>query len=177
MDESTRLTGEGFVLRRWRLNDLDALIRHANDERTSLYLSDRFPYPYTRADGRAFLSGNVVALDAPVFAIEVDGQPCGTIGARLGTGDRAHAASLGYWVGRDYWGRGLMTRVVGTFVPWVMREFPLRRLWAEVASGNPASAQVLLNNGFVEEGLLRSAVAKRDHFYDLRVFARISAQP
>ena len=65
-----------------------------------------------------------------------------------------------------------MTRVVGTFAPWVMRELALHRLAATVQDDNPASAAVLLRNGFVEEGIQRCAVIKRGQLHDLRVFAR-----
>ena len=55
--------GDGTRLRPWRIDDLDALVRHADDERISRGTSDRFPFPYTRADGEAFLSGRVVGFD------------------------------------------------------------------------------------------------------------------
>ena len=38
----------------------DALLRHADDPQVPRGLSDRFPHPYTRADGEAFLAGRVV---------------------------------------------------------------------------------------------------------------------
>ncbi len=52
-----RLPGDGFVLRAWRADDLDALRVHADDPLVPRGLSDRFPHPYTRADGEAFLPG------------------------------------------------------------------------------------------------------------------------
>ncbi|MDH5823881.1 GNAT family protein [Luteimonas sp. RD2P54] len=168
-----RLVGDGFVLRRWRAGDLDSLVRHADDERVSRSVSDRFPHPYTREDGRRFLAGEVVDLAHPVFAIEIGGEACGGIGARPGDGERAHAAELGYWLGRAYWGRGVMTRAVATFAPWAMEALALQRLYATVIEGNPASARVLQNNGFQEEGLLRCAVRKRGRLLDLRMFARL----
>ncbi|NZA27593.1 GNAT family N-acetyltransferase [Luteimonas sp. SJ-92] len=168
-----RLAGEGFVLRRWRGDDLDDLVRHADDAQVSRAVSDRFPHPYTREDGRRFLAGEVVDLAHPVFAIEIAGQACGGIGARPGSGERAHAAELGYWLGRAHWGRGIMTRAVAAFAPWAMRELALRRLFATVLDGNRASARVLEKNGFVEEGVLRCAVLKRGHLHDLRVFAKL----
>ncbi|MEE7547389.1 GNAT family N-acetyltransferase [Xanthomonas sp. Kuri4-1] len=168
-------SGAGFALRPWRLDDLEALVRYANDEPTSRYLSDRFPYPYTRADGEAFLAAQLVT--SQTLAIEIDGKACGGIGLRRGSGERAHSATLGYWLARPYWGRGLMTRVVAAYVPWVMRTLPLQRLGAEVLAGNPASARVLLGNGFVEEGLQRCAIRKRGRLHDVRLFARIAAGP
>src|SRR3546814_6693774 len=132
----------------------------------------RFPFPYTRADGGAFLAGHVVDLDAPVFAIEIDGQACGGIGVRPGQDERRHTAELGYWLGRAHWGRGPMTRLVGAFATWVMGALSLYRPQATVLDFNAASAQVLLANGFVEEGTQRHAVFKRGRLHDLRTFAR-----
>ncbi len=162
---------DGTRLRAWRDDDLDALLLHANDEQVSRATSDRFPFPYTRADGEAFLAGRVVDFDAPVFAIEIDGQACGGIGVRAGQGERRYSAELGYWLGRAHWGHGHMTRVVGAFAPWVMDALSLYRLQATVLAANTASARVLLKNGFIEEGVLRNAVFKHGRLHDLRSFA------
>lgn len=169
--DAVRLGGEGFVLRRWRTGDLDALLRHADDPAINLGLSERFPHPYTRADGEAFLGGGVVDLDQPVLAIEIDGQACGSVGVRhSASGERAHMAELGYWLGRVHWNRGVMRRVLAVYVPWVMDALALQRLQASVLDSNPASARVLLASGFIEEGRLRGAIRKPDGLHDLRLF-------
>lgn len=168
-----RLEGEGFVLRPWRPEDLDALVRHADDARVSRGTRDRFPYPYTRKDGEDFLAGRVVDLSDPVLAIEIGGEACGGIGARPGADERRHGAELGYWLGHAHWGQGLMTRVVATYAPWVMDQLSLLRLYATVLDINPASARVLLKNGFSEEGVMRGAVMKHDGLHDLRMFGRL----
>ncbi|TDK33852.1 GNAT family N-acetyltransferase [Luteimonas terrae] len=169
--DAVRLDGAGFVLRRWRTADLGALLRHADDAAIVRGLSERFPHPYTRADGEAFLDGTVVDLSQPVLAIEIDGEACGSIGIRApGSGERAHAAELGYWLGRAHWNRGVMRRAVALYVPWVMDALGLSRLQANVLDINPALARVLLANGFAEEGRLRAAIRKPDGLHDLRVF-------
>lgn len=172
-DGLPRLQGDGFVLRPWRGDDLDALLRHANDEAVSRGLRDRFPFPYTREDGEAFLGGRILAPSTLSLAIEIDGAACGSIGALPGVAERAHAAELGYWLGRAYWGQGWMSRVVALFAPWAMDELRLFRLQAEVLAFNEGSARVLLGNGFVEEGTARAAVFKRGQLHDLRRFARV----
>jgi RimJ/RimL family protein N-acetyltransferase len=171
--ESERLAGEGFVLRPWRMGDLESLLRHANDADVVRGLSSRFPHPYTRRDGERFLGGEIVDLDDPVFAIEVDGQACGGIAARGGDGERGQSAELGYWLGASMWGRGLMTRVVARYVPWAMQRLSLFRLQATVVDFNEASARVLLKNGFIEEGVARCAFVKNGEPHDLRVFAKV----
>lgn len=172
MDERL-IRGEGFLLRPWRMSDLDALVRHADDEQVSRGVSDRFPFPYTHEDGERFLSGKVIDLGDPVFAIEIDGEACGGIGAHAGKGVRGQTAEFGYWLGRRYWGRGTMTRVVAAYAPWVMRELRLYRLYATVLAFNIGSAQVLRRNGFMEEGVQRAAVFKRGVLHDLRMFAKV----
>jgi len=174
---TTLLVGGGPVdaavsLRAWRDDDIQSLLLHADDPQVARGTSDRFPNPYTRADGEAFLSGRVVDFSAPVFAIEIEGQACGGIGVRAGQGERRHGAELGYWLGRRHWGRGHMTRVVGVFAPWAMRTLSLYRLHATVLDFNAASARVLLKNGFLEEGTQRRAVLTRGKLHDLRSFAR-----
>ena len=169
----TRLQGDGFVLRPWRADDLDSLVRHADDPQVARGVSDRFPSPYTRQDGEAFLAGRVIDLSGPVFAIELDGEACGGIGARPGTGERAHSAEFGYWLGRAHSGKGTMTRAVSVFAPWLMQELQLYRLYDTVLAFNIGSAQVLRKNGFMEEGVQRAAVFKRGVLHDLRVFAKV----
>lgn len=168
-----RIAGEGFVLRAWRQDDLAALLRHADDPQVPRGLSDRFPHPYTRADGEAFLAGRVVDLSHPVLAIEIGGEACGGIAARPQAGERAHGAELGYWLGRRHWGRGHMTRIVAAYLAWVVPALALRRVEARVLDSNPASARVLEKNGFAGEGRLRAAVRKPDGLHDLRLFGRL----
>ena len=163
----------GIRLRAWRMDDLESLLRHADDERIPRGLSDRFPHPYTRADGEAFLSGRVIELSDPVFAIEIDGEACGGIGAHPFRGERSVGAEFGYWLGHAHWGRGVMTRAIAVFAPWVMEALALERLQASVLDFNLGSARVLLKNGFAEEGLLCRAVRKRGRLHDLRVFGRV----
>ncbi|WP_414497357.1 GNAT family N-acetyltransferase [Stenotrophomonas maltophilia] len=170
------LQGDGFQLRPWRPDDLESLLRHANDPDVSRGLRDRFPYPYTRADGEAFLAGSVLAPGTLNLAIEIDGQACGSVGAQQGSAERGHMAELGYWLGQAYWGQGLMTRVVGLFAPWVMDELRLFRLQAGVVDFNLGSARVLEKNGFQQEGVDRCAIYKRGELHDLRRFARVRTQ-
>ena len=175
MHDTILTVDDSIRLRAWRPGDLPSLLRHADDAEVSRGTSDRFPFPYTRQDGQAFLSGRVLDLSGPVFAIELDGEACGGIGASRFAGERAVGAEVGYWLGRAHWGRGIMSRVLGTFAPWLMRDAGLVRLQAGVLDFNVGSARVLEKNGFVEEGRLRCAVRKRGCLHDLRIFGLVDA--
>ncbi len=58
---------------------------------------------------------------------------------------------VGYWIGRQFWGRGITTSALQEFLAAVK----IRPLYAEVANHNLASKRVLEKNGFVllDEGL------------------------
>ncbi len=175
MDTAPTLRGEGFVLRRWHADDAPALVAAANHPDIPRWLSGRFPHPYTLADAERFLSGQVVDFSDPLFAILIGQRIAGGIGIhpeQAGRAEAAHSALLGYWLSPSHWGRGVMTRVVGAFAPWVMDQQRLHRLAAHVMPDNLGSAAVLLRNGFVEEGRMRHAVVKQGQCVDLRLFAR-----
>ena len=64
----------------------------------------------------------------------------------------AQFVNLGYWMGRDYAGRGLMTEAVGVVIPFVFDTLGLHRIHAAFIPDNTASRRVLEKNGFKEEG-------------------------
>lgn len=55
---------------------------------------------------------------------------------------------VGYWLGREFWGRGLATQALGELVD----ELTDRPLYAEVSTNNVASIRVLEKCGFVKVG-------------------------
>lgn len=52
--------------------------------------------------------------------------------------------SIGYWIGRGFWGKGVATRALGL----LLKEVPIRPLQARVAVTNVASIRVLEKCGF-----------------------------
>lgn len=64
----------------------------------------------------------------------------------------AQYVTLGYWMGRDFAGRGLMSEAVGTVIPFAFDTLGLHRIHAAFLPANTASRRVLEKNGFREEG-------------------------
>jgi RimJ/RimL family protein N-acetyltransferase len=73
-------------------------------------------------------------------AIVVDGEVAGTIGS-WGDPDEGEVT---YWIGRSYWGKGIVTCALKVF----LTVDPSRPLHARVASDNVASRRVLVKCGF-----------------------------
>lgn len=170
--ELPRLDCGVALLRRWRADDLDSLVANASHADVSHGLRDRFPYPYTGDDGRVWLARAVLESDR-AWAIEIDGAAVGGVSLHPCVDVHRHAAELGYWLGRRYWGRGIMTTVLATFSDRAISGFRLHRLFATVYANNPASMRVLEKAGFEREGVRTSAVVKRGELLDLHVYARV----
>lgn len=169
------LPGSRCLLRPWRPDDCEALVRQANDFDVARQLRDRFPHPYTHADARRFLEYACGRDGAAVnFAIEVEGQAAGGVGFSRGTDVERFAAELGYWLGRPYWGRGIATEAVATVVRHLFRDHGLLRIFAVPFADNIASIRVLEKTGFAREGLLHSGCVKYGEPRDQLLYARIN---
>ena len=123
-------------------------------------------------DARSFLS-QPVEPPALNLAIEIDGCAAGGIGMRPGKGELRIGSHFGYWLGRRYWGQGIMSRIVPRWCEHVFASFGFERLHTTVFSNNPASARVLEKSGFTREGTLRRAAIKGSEVFDLWMYAMI----
>jgi len=72
--------------------------------------------------------------------IIADGQVAGNIVSWEQLGER----ELGYWLGRQYWGKGIATKALAAF----LQQVPARPLFAHVAKHNLGSRRVLEKCGF-----------------------------
>ena len=76
--------------------------------------------------------------------VVVDDQVVGNIGSWTADGKR----EVGYWIDRNFWGRGIATKALSDF----LRLEPIRPLHAGVATHNAASIRVLQKCGFAVIG-------------------------
>lgn len=160
-------------VRSWHKNDLDALVRHANNPKIAANLRDQFPHPYTRSAGVAYLSEVRSAEVETSFAVEYEGAAVGGVGFKLGTDVARLSAEMGYWLGEPYWGRGLTTRAVLATCEWAFGNYKLTRIFAMAFSHNVGSMRVLEKAGFEREGLLRRSAIKNGAILDQVLFAKV----
>jgi RimJ/RimL family protein N-acetyltransferase len=146
--------------------DAPALARHADNPKVAAWLRDRFPHPYSTDDAFRFLDYISDSRGECVACLDVAGEAAGAIGLRFRSDVERCSAELGYWLGEQFWGRGLMTAAIQGFTAWAMPRFRLTRVYAEVFAENPASARVLEKSGFQRVGLLRKAAIKRGAHHD-----------
>jgi ribosomal-protein-alanine N-acetyltransferase len=81
---------------------------------------------------------------------------------------------MGYWLGKDFWGKGVATSAAKGFSRWAFATFPvILRLEGCVTQGNSASMIVLERAGFVKEGVKRKAVFKNGVAADSVIYGLI----
>lgn len=164
----------GARLRPWISSDAAALARHGNDRDIWLNLRDRFPHPYSLADAEQHLAA--VTADAASdlhLCIEVDGEAAGSISVLFKHDVNRRSAEIGYFVGRAFWGRGIVTAAVRALTEYAFAHFDLCRIYAAVYEHNAASARVLGKAGYEFEARLRKAITKDGHTFDALLYTQL----
>lgn len=164
---SVVIEGEGFVVREWRFSDCDSLAANANNQKIWDNVMDHFPHPYTKQDAFDYISMVQVMPTPPMrFAIEVDGQAVGSIGFSSEGDIERVTAEVGYWLGEDYWGRGIMPKVVAAVTKYAFETFKFQKIYALVFDYNPGSMRVLEKAGYQLEAVLHKAAVKNGKVID-----------
>jgi len=161
------------LVRDWSRADKASLLQHANNRNVARNLTERFPHPYTDAAAENWFSMLEATPEPTHWAIDVGAQAVGGIGCIVGKGIRAKSAAFGYWLGEEFWGRGIMTAAVQHVAPYALERYKLVRLESPVFAWNPASMRVLEKCGFTREGVHRSAVLKDGEIIDEVLYALV----
>ena len=85
----------------------------------------------------------------------------------------AQAASLGYWMGAPYAGRGYMSAAVRGLVPFAFTTLKLHRIEAACIPENAASVHLLERTGFVREGYARAYLCINGIWQDHLLYAQV----
>jgi RimJ/RimL family protein N-acetyltransferase len=160
------------IIRSFTMDDVRTLPTHANDRDIWLNLRDRFPHPYTEGHARAYLEFLEVNPDHMTYAIEVDGEAAGSISLMPNHDVERVSVETGYWLGRRFWGRGIMTDAVRAMTDHAFANLEITRVYALPFAHNAASVRVLEKAGFTREGYLKRSVIKDGVVRDQHLFAK-----
>ncbi len=168
-----RITTERLTLRPLEPGDAPAIARHANDRDVWLNLLDRFPRPYRPEHAEKWIAMQAeLAGESLNWAIDVEGEAVGVVGLQFKTDVYRRTAVIGYWLGRDFWGRGLTSEAVRLIADHTLAELEIDRLEAEVFEWNVASARVLEKAGFDLESRRRKSILKNGQLIDALIYVR-----
>jgi ribosomal-protein-serine acetyltransferase len=84
--------------------------------------------------------------------------------------------SLGYWIGREFQGKGIATDACRVVVDHLFDDLSLHRVEIQCATGNLRSAGVPRRLGFTLEGTRRQAELVNGRFYDLLLYSMLRSE-
>jgi ribosomal-protein-serine acetyltransferase len=81
-----------------------------------------------------------------------------------------NTAYIGYWLGEQYQGKGIMTKVVEALINYAFNHLHLNKVEVRAAVENKKSRSIPERLGFVNEGSIRQAEWLYDHYVDHTVY-------
>ena len=175
MKTSIVLNLNDIIIRPWQTGDELSLVQHANNRKIWINVRDRFPYPYTLKDAEIWV--RVAGADRNMInlAIEFEGLAVGGIGLVFKQDVYRRSAEIGYWLGEDFWNRGIATRAVKALTSYIFKQeqFDINRIYAGIFEYNTASARVLEKAGYQLEARLRKSVTKDDNTVDELIYTML----
>jgi [ribosomal protein S5]-alanine N-acetyltransferase len=160
-----------FKIRPWSMADLDHLVQNANNPKIAGNMTDAFPHPYYRENGKAFIEFATRDNPVHIFAIEINGESSGGIGIHPQSDIYRQNAELGYWLAEKYWGNKIISRAIPQVVDIAFNKFNIERIFARPFSTNLASQKVLEKSGFKLEARFEKTIIKNGILLDELVYA------
>lgn len=83
-------------------------------------------------------------------------------------------AYIGYWLGKDIQGNGIMTKVAKALTDYALNELRLNKVVISAAVENKKSRSIPERLGFANEGRMRDAEWLYDHYVDHIVYGMLA---
>jgi RimJ/RimL family protein N-acetyltransferase len=143
-----------LVLRPPSFDDVRRIALYAGDLRVAGMVV-AVPHPYTEAHASAFI-GDVIATNQSGgglgLAVVRRKEPAALAGMMSFTLREAGSATIGWWFGPPYWGRGFATESIEAAIRLAFLNPAVERLTAGAFAENAASLRVQDKLGFVQVG-------------------------
>lgn len=144
------LQTQRLLLRPAQVGDAEPIALYLNDFDVAGNLA-RVPYPYHLSDAKAWLKTRRpnLPVEDTNFSIELPGEGLvGHVGFHLGK----QGPIIGYWLGKPFWGRGVMTEAVAACIGWFFDATAAPSIYSGVFHFNAASLAIQTKLGFTEIG-------------------------
>ena len=161
------------IIRNFKMSDKTSITKHANNRKIWRNVRNAFPHPYTETNAEQWISSMLEEKIKTKFAIVVEGKAIGGIGVEKKGDIYCQTMELGYWIGEEYWNKGITTEVIQLITDYAFEEFDLMRLEAYVYHWNVGSMRVLEKTGFRKEAILKKRVFKDGEYVDEHVFSKL----
>jgi len=158
-----------------KLEDADEIAKNANDPDIRKNIRARMPDPYKTEDAILyveFATGEYARGFGYHFCVhlETGNRVVGAV-ALSDINRESSQAELGFWIGKDYRGKGYAKEAIKLAIGLAFGKFLLNRVYVYVLVSNEVSIHLLSSLGFIKEGLLRENTQRDGKFYDTLIFS------
>ena len=142
---------ERLILRPWQESEAEILYKYASDPDIGPIAG--WP-PHTSPENSLEIIRTVFsAPETYAVVLKATGEPVGCCGIMfadsLHTADmKGGEAEIGYWIGKPYWGQGLIPEAVKALLARSFGELGLDTIWCGYYDGNAKSKRVCEKSGF-----------------------------
>ncbi len=138
---------ERLILRPWREEDAEQLYKYAKDPEVGPPAG--WPAHTSPENSREIINSVLSAPETYALCLKEDGLPIGSVGLHrndIATSDDEY--ELGYWLGKPFWGRGLVPEGAAELLRHAFLELGMNRVWCGYYDGNTKSRRVQDKLGF-----------------------------
>ena len=107
---------ENMSMRAWTMNDMDNLLKYANNPKIAQNMTAAFPHPFTNEAGERFIEMANSKIPIHIFAICINNEAIGGIGVQIQHDIHQKSAELGYWLAEPFWGKGIVSEAIVPFL-------------------------------------------------------------
>ncbi|GHU52974.1 N-acetyltransferase [Clostridia bacterium] len=160
-------------IKKWQAEDASALAKAINNKAVLDNLRDGIPFPHSEKDSAEYIEAMTSAdpNNTFAFAITLNDEVIGSIGAFRGVNIHNRTAEIGYYIAQEHWGKGITTQAVRLLCDYIFENTNIIRLYAEPFAHNIASCKVLEKAGFTYEGTLHSNAVKNGKVIDMKMYS------
>ncbi len=153
-----------LVLRELRFSDAATIETYVSDADVAC-MTASIPHPYPEGNALVFLHEVIPEYESgksfgSAIVLKEDGEDL--IGTIEVSGLTGKEPEVSYWLGKPFWGQGLMSEALAAIVGMVFSNSSHKTLYARTDLNNEASKKVLLKAGFVEAGIGRCVTPARE---------------
>ena len=137
-----------LILRPWSENDAEELYKYASDPEVGPPAG--WP-PHTSVENsREIIRTVLSAPETYAVCLKENGKPIGSVGLhRNDLAERDDEYELGYWIGKPFWGQGLIPEASRELLRYAFEDLGMSRIWCGYYDGNEKSRRVQEKLGFV----------------------------
>ncbi len=164
--DNKTLETERLILRPWNVKDAEKCYEYCRDPEIGPVAG--FPMHTSIANSTAVILTVLIREDNFAIVLKESGELVGSIGLTKESKQfeiKEDEAEIGYWLGKPFWGRGLMPEAVREIMRYAKEELGLTLLYCCYYNDNEKSHRVMQKCGFKDVRTLENVYVEAMNEY------------